>query len=195
MSMSRRDKRDAAAGVIGGLAGGLALTAVMLLAERATGEPSDGVAMLRRGQRRLYRQPFGLTGMRAGLVGRPRAKNDSDTSRPIGRLVSGTSSRWDTARPTLREEAAAEGGHLLLSAALGGGFGVLRRGLGLSAQPAGLVLGLGFYPLAHWLAGPLLGLMRPPWRQRPAKIAQRVALHAAFGAVTALVADRLDRRL
>ena len=160
MSMSRRDKRDAAAGVIGGLAGGLALTAVMLLAERATGEPSDGVAMLRRGQRQL-----------------------------------GTSSRRDAARPTLREEAMAEGGHLLLSAALGGGFGVLRRGLGLSAQPAGLVLGLGFYPLAHWLAGPLLGLMRPPWRQRPAKMAQRVVLHAAFGAVTALVADRLDRRL
>ena len=38
--MSRRDKRDDA-GAIGGLAGGLALTALMLLAERATGEPSE----------------------------------------------------------------------------------------------------------------------------------------------------------
>lgn len=160
MGMSRRDKRDAATGVVGGLAGGLALTAAMLLAERATGEPSDGVAMLRRGERQL-----------------------------------GLPHRWEAARPMLREELAAEGGHLLLSAALGGGFGVLRRGLGLPAQPAGLVLGLGFYPLAHWLAGPLLGLLRPPWRQRPAKMAQRVALHAAFGAVTALVADRIERRL
>ena len=158
--MSRRDKRDAAAGVVGGLAGGLALTALMLLAERATGEPSDAVAMLRRGARQ---------------VGLPR--------------------RRETVRPTLREEMAAEGGHLLLSAALGGGFGVLRRGLGLPAQPAGLVLGLAFYPLAHWLAGPLLGVMRPPWRQRPGKMAQRIALHAAFGAVTALVADRIERRL
>ncbi len=47
MGMSRRDKRDAALGAIGGLAGGLVLTAAMLLAERATGEPSDGVRMLR----------------------------------------------------------------------------------------------------------------------------------------------------
>jgi hypothetical protein len=160
MSMSRRDKRDAATGALGGLAGGLALTVVMLLAKRATGEPSDGVAMLRRGERQL-----------------------------------GLPHRQEAARPTMREEAMAEGGHLLLSTALGGGFGVLRRGLGLSAQPAGLVLGLGFYPLAHWLAGPLLGLMRPPWRQQPVKLAQRVALHAVFGAVTALVADRLDRRI
>ena len=79
--------------------------------------------------------------------------------------------------------------------AVAGVIGGLAGGLGLPAQPAGLVLGLGFYPLAHWLAGPLLGVMRPPWRQRPAKMAQRVALHAVFGAVTALVADRLDRRL
>lgn len=156
MSISRRDKRDAAAGAVGGLAGGLALAAVMLLAEGATGEPSDAVAMLRRGERQ---------------VGLPR--------------------RREIARPTLREEMAAEGGHLLLSAALGGGFGVLRRGLGLPAQPAGLVLGLGFYPLARLL----LGLPRPSWRQRPARMAQRVALHAAFGAVTALVADQIERRL
>lgn len=158
--MSRRDKRDAATGAVGGLAGGLVLTAATLLAKRALGEPSDGVRMLRRGERQL------------GLAARRRA----------------------AARPTLREELAAEGGHLLLSAALGGGFGVLRRGLGLPAQPAGLVLGLGFFPLAHWLAGPLLGLTRPPWRQRPVRMAQRVLLHAVFGSVTAFVADRLERR-
>jgi hypothetical protein len=160
MGMSRRDKRDAALGAIGGLAGGLVLTAAMLLAERATGEPSDGVRMLRRGERQL------------GL--------------PHRRMA---------ARPTLGEEVAAEGGHLLLSALLGAGFGVLRRGLGVPPQQAGLVLGLGFYPLAHWLAGPLLGLMRPPWRQRPARMAQRVASHAVFGAVTAFVADKLERRV
>ena len=153
-------KRDAAAGALGGLAGGLVLAAVMLLAERATGEPSDGMAMLRRGQWQI-----------------------------------GVSHRREAAQPTLREEAVAEGGHLLLSTLLGGGFGVLRRGLGLSAQPAGLVLGLGFYPLAHWLAGPLPGPMRPPWRQQPVRLSRRIALHAVFGAVTALVADRLDRRL
>ena len=102
MSMSRRDTRDLVTGAAGGLAGGLVLTAVMLLAERATRQPSDAVLMFRRGERQL------------GL--------------PHRRL---------TARPSLREEVAAEGGHLLLSAALGGGFGVLRRGLGVSAQPAG----------------------------------------------------------
>lgn len=36
-----------------------------------------------------YRRLFGLTGMRVGLAGRPRAENDSDTGRPKGRLVSG----------------------------------------------------------------------------------------------------------
>lgn len=96
--MSRQDKRDAINGAIGGLAGGLVLTGAMLLAERMTGEPSDGVQMLRRGAREL--------------------------DLPRRRVM---------APPTLGEEIAAEGGHLVLSALLGAGFGVLRRGLGLPA--------------------------------------------------------------
>jgi hypothetical protein len=157
--MSRRDRRDAVEGAIGGLAAGAVLTVAMLLAERLAGEPSDGVQMLRRGERELdlpHRQVM--------------------------------------ARPTLGEEVAAEGGHLLLSALLGAGFGVLRRGLGLPPQQAGLVLGLGFYPLAYGVVGPLLGLTPPPWREQPFKLGQRAVLHAVFGSVTALVADRLGRR-
>jgi hypothetical protein len=44
---------------------------------------TDGIAATSH----LYRRPFGLTGMHVGLAGRPRAKYDSDTGRPIGRLV------------------------------------------------------------------------------------------------------------
>lgn len=56
------------------------------------------------------------------------------------------------------------------------------------------MFGLGLYPLAHWLVGPLLGLTRVPWREPPMKLGQRAVLHAVFGSVTALVADRLGRR-
>jgi len=98
------------------------------------------------------------------------------------------------APPDAAEQAAGHAGHLLLSAALGSGLGVLRRGLGTTAPKAGLLLGLGFYPLASALLGPLLGLARPPWRDRPSKVGRDILVHAAFGAVTGLVADRIERR-
>jgi hypothetical protein len=155
----RRDARDAAAGAAGGLVAGAVLSGIMLLLERASGEPSDLVKMGRRGARGL------------------------DLPHP----------RLRTA-PRTEEQVATHAGHLLLSAALGSGLGVLRRGLGTTAPRAGLVLGLGFYPLAFALLGPLLGLTRAPWRDRPAKVGQNILMHAVFGAVAGLVADRIERR-
>jgi hypothetical protein len=92
--------------------------------------------------------------------------------------------------PDTGEQIAGHAGHLLFSAALGSGLGLLRRGLGTTAPRAGLVLGLGFYHVAFGL----LGLTRPPWRERPSKVGQNVLLHAVFGAVTGFVADRIERR-
>lgn len=92
--------------------------------------------------------------------------------------------------PDTGEQIAGHAGHLLFSAALGSGLGLLRRGLGTTAPRAGLVLGLGFYPVAFGL----LGLTRPPWRERPSMVGQNVLLHAVFGAVTGFVADRIERR-
>lgn len=98
------------------------------------------------------------------------------------------------AEPDTGEQAFGHTGHLLLSAALGSGLGIVRRGLGTTAPKAGLLLGLGFYPVAFGLLGPLLGLTRPPWREGPGKVVQNILMHAAFGAVTGLVADRIERR-
>lgn len=97
------------------------------------------------------------------------------------------------AAPDPRERAVVHTGHLLFSAALGSGLGIVRRGLGTTAPKAGLVLGLGFYPLAFALLGPALGLTRPPWRERPSKVGQNLLMHAVFGAVAGFVADRIER--
>ena len=96
------------------------------------------------------------------------------------------------AAPGAGEQAAVHAGHLLLSTALGSGLGILRRGLGTTAPKAGLLLGLGFYPIAFGLVGPLLGLARPLWRERAGTVGQRLLMHAAFGVVTGLVADRIE---
>lgn len=98
------------------------------------------------------------------------------------------------ATPSMAEQVATHTGHLLLSAALGSGLGILRRGLGTTAPRAGLVLGLGFYPLAFGLLGPLLGLTRPPWREQPMKVGQNLLMHLTFGTATGFVADRIARR-
>ena len=44
------------------------------------------------------------------------------------------------------------------------------------------------------MLGPLLGLTRPRWRERPSKVGQNILMHAVFGAVTGFVADRIERR-
>ena len=97
------------------------------------------------------------------------------------------------AAPDAGEEAAVHAGHLLFSTVLGAGLGLLRRGLGTTAPKAGLLLGLGFYPIAFGLLGPLLGLTRPPWRERAGAVGRNLLMHAVFGAVTGLVADRVER--
>ena len=52
--------------------------------------------------------------------------------------------------------------------------------------PSGLAFGAAFYLACHWLAGPLLRLKPPEWREPPATIAQHLVVHAVFGMLIAL---------
>jgi hypothetical protein len=110
----------------------------------------------------------------AGRVGRPR--------------------RGERAPPTAAEEASAHAGHLALSAVAGAAYGVLKRD-GTSPVAAGLAFGLGFHALAYGLVGPALGVAPRPWRDGAGSLVQHGLLHALFGAVTGVAADRLARRL
>lgn len=98
-------------------------------------------------------------------------------------------------RPSVQEEVVAQGVHLALSAALGALYGAAYRRLGLSVLPSGLLLGLGFYPLAWGVAGPLLGVTEKPWEAPPRYLVQRGLFHAVFGIATALATKQLVRRL
>lgn len=99
------------------------------------------------------------------------------------------------APPSAAEELSVHGGHMVLSGVLGVGYAVLRRGLALGSVPSGLLFGLGFYPLAFGLLGPLLGITKAPWQEKPRLLVQRAVAHAVFGTVTAFTADRTARRL
>lgn len=52
--------------------------------------------------------------------------------------------------------------------------------------PSGLLFGLAFYGVAHWLTGPVLGVKRPEWRYDAGTIGMHAANHAAFGLATAI---------
>ncbi len=149
--------QHAATGAVGGLAGGLLVSAVLLLKQRVTGQPSDLVQLQR------------------GLCG--------------SRLPS-----WAQGDASLQEEGTAHGGHLALSAASGALYGALKPA-GAAPVKAGLAFGMGFLALAYGATGPALQLTPPPTRDTPANNLQHVMVHALFGVATALVADRLGRRL
>ena len=48
-----------------------------------------------------------------------------------------------------------------------------------------LVAELAFYAVAHWVAGPLLGLKRPEWESDATTIGMHTANHLVFGLATA----------
>lgn len=152
--------RDLVAGSLGGLAGGVAVSAMMLATEQRTGAPSELINLGRKTAERLD-----------------------------------TPHRQRRADPAANEQAMSHGGHLALSAAAGALLPTLRHATGLSIVPAGLLFGLGFYLLAWGGAGPALRLTPTPIQEGPAKVGQRLMIHAVFGTVTAYVADRLARRL
>ncbi len=111
------------------------------------------------------------------------------TGRVIGRAES-----WDRARPGAGDQAVSHAGHLALSLAAGAAYGAAKPD---AASPlvAGGVFGAGFYALAFGVLGPALRIT-PPLRTDPSSSIVRHGLfHVLFGVTTAVVADRVARRI
>lgn len=96
---------------------------------------------------------------------------------------------------TAEEEMIAQGGHLVVAAALGASYGVLRARLDLPPVATGLLFGLGLHALALGVIGPALTITKKPWNQSAGEHALRLGMHAAFGVIMAVVAERLARRM
>ena len=111
------------------------------------------------------------------------------TARKFGRGYAG---QWS--RPSVREEVAAHGGHLALSAIAGAAYSLTTRD-SRSPIAAGLLFGAGFYVLAYGIAGPALGVTPSLRKTKPADIVQHGLLHAVFGVVTAYGARKIAQRL
>jgi hypothetical protein len=88
------------------------------------------------------------------------------------------------ALPGAGEQAAIQGGHLLLSALAGAVYAATTDD-DAGTVPSGIAFGLAFYAFAHWIAGPALGIKQPEWRSDPATLGMHAANHLAFGLATA----------
>jgi hypothetical protein len=97
--------------------------------------------------------------------------------------------------PGAAEEATAYGGHLAASLALGAAFGAMQGRVDVSPTVSGLLFGLGVHALNLGVLGPALTITKKPWNDTPATHARRLAMHAVFGVVAALVAREVSRRL
>lgn len=94
--------------------------------------------------------------------------------------------------PDGREQAIIQGGHLVLSAAAGAVYAVSVNE-DAPVLASGIGFGLAFYAVAHWIAGPLLGLKQPEWRSDGKAIAMHTLNHVGFGLVTAIGARTASR--
>jgi hypothetical protein len=81
--------------------------------------------------------------------------------------------------------------HLLFSATLGAGYGILGGMLGLPAIPAGPLYGLSIYVLMLGAVGPALDVTAGPWNEQPQTVGRRVMMHLVYGTVTAQVYERV----
>ncbi len=97
--------------------------------------------------------------------------------------------------PDASEEALAYGGHLAASLALGAAFGAMQGRVDVSPTVSGLLFGLGVHAINLGILGPALTITKKPWNQTAGTHARRLAMHAVFGVVAALVAQQVARRL
>ena len=97
-----------------------------------------------------------------------------------------------TDMPTNTEQAVAQGGHLLLSGLAGAVYAAVSDE---DTDPlvGGVLFGLFFYGLAHWLTGPALGVKQPEWTQGSKTIGMHTINHVVFGLVTAFSARAAAR--
>ena len=100
--------------------------------------------------------------------------------------------RTGDAPATAAEQLVTHGGHLALSALAGLAYAAAVDEAS-DGVAAGAVFGLAFYVSTYGLAGPLLGVTPPPWRDRPLRAVQHPIVHMAFGIAAALFARRATR--
>ena len=88
---------------------------------------------------------------------------------------------------TGREQLITHGGHLTLSALAGLAYAVIvdEKADGVKS---GAAFGLAFFVAAYGLAGPLLGVTPPPWRESPMRAVQHPVVHTLLGICAALFA-------
>ncbi len=103
--------------------------------------------------------------------------------------------RADRHGGTNEEKALAIGEHLVTSGAFGAGYGALHAALDLRVLPSGPLYGLMVYAVMLGGVGPALGVTARPWNEAPMTVGRRLMMHAAYGAVTALVAEQVRHKL
>jgi uncharacterized membrane protein YagU involved in acid resistance len=86
--------------------------------------------------------------------------------------------------PDASEQAVVQGAHLLLSVLAGMAYAAATDDEA-AIVPSGIGFGLAFYTLAHWVAGPALGLKRPEWESDGKTIAMHTLNHLVFGLAVA----------
>lgn len=81
--------------------------------------------------------------------------------------------------------------HLVLSAGLGAGYGLLGSVFKPRSIIAGIVYALGVYVVMVGVIGPQLRVTRAPWSKPHTATSGELMMHVLFGSVLALVTGRL----
>lgn len=106
----------------------------------------------------------------------------------------GRRQRLDQADPDVGEQLVSHGGHLALAVVSGALYGAVKPA-GTSPLAAGTAFGAGFYALAYSLVGPGLGLTPRLQDDTRSSIVQHGSMHLMFGVATAMLADRVARKI
>lgn len=141
-----------ASAVLGGVAAGVGLSAVMLWGERLSGKPSELIELERK------------TATKLGIE----TPHGDAPATPVEQFVT-------------------HGGHLALSALAGLAYAASVNEDDDSVK-SGALFGLAFFVAAYGIAGPLIGVTPPPWREQPLRAVQHPVVHTLFGISMALAA-------
>lgn len=98
-----------------------------------------------------------------------------------------------TAEPGAAEQVSTHAAHLALSALGGAAYAAIFDEEAPTVS-SGLAFGMAFYVACHWIAGPLMRLKPPEWREPPLAVAQHLVVHAVYGLAIASAAKAGLRR-
>ena len=106
----------------------------------------------------------------------------------------GRRTKRETAPPDAAEQLLSHGGHLALSAASGGVYGLMAPN-DAPMLLTGAGFGAAFYAICYGTLAPALGLRPAMWNDTPANVAQRGFFHLLFGILIAWLTPAISRRL